>query len=331
MQDVAERAGVSQPTVSLVLSDSRSVRVADDTRERVLRAAQELGYRPNLLARGLVRQRSYALGLIVPDLSNPFFVDVVGGVQRVASEEGYAVLLCETRHTPVERHLEELRGRLIDGVIIDALGATSLPDEELADLSPVLIDEESRRWPYVASDAEGAGRLAAQHLLELSHRRLAFIGPPVDTFAFRHRERGFVATARMAGVGVPSERLRRAEPTVAGGQAGMRALLGLEPDRRPTAVFCANDLVALGALKACLAAGLAVPDDISLVGCDDIELARVGTPELTTVAIPATELGARAARHLIRRLDADEEPRPPARRLQVRLVVRKTTGPAPGS
>lgn len=330
MHDVAERAGVSQPTVSLVLSGSGSVRVADDTRERVLRAARELGYRPNLLARGLVRRRSYALGLIVPDLSNPFSVDVVRGAERAASEEGYAMLLCETRHTPVERHLEELRGRLIDGVIVDGLGGASLPDEELADLNPILIDEESNRWPSVTSDADGAGRLVARHFLSLGHRRAAFLGPPLDTFAFRHRERGFVAGLREAGASLPSERLRRVEPTVGGGQAGMRALLGLEPGRRPTAVFCANDLIGLGALKACLAAGVAVPAEISIAGCDDIEPARVGTPELTTVAVPASELGARAARYLIRRLDADEEPRLSVRRLDVRLVVRQTTGPPPG-
>ncbi len=331
MHDVAARAGVSQPTVSLVLGKGSTGRVAEETRDRVLRAAEELGYRPNLLARGLVRQRSYALGLIVPDLSNPFFVDVVAGAQKVASKEGYALWLCETRHTPAERHLDELRSRLIDGVIIDGLGAIGLSDEALADLNPMLIDEASDRWPSVASDAPEAGRLAAEHLLELGHRRLAFLGPPLDTYAFRFRERGFVGVLRRAGVPLPSAWLRRVSPTAAGGQAGMEALLGSEA--RPTAVFCANDLIALGALKACMAAGVRVPRRVSLVGCDDIEPARLGTPELTTVAIPAAELGARAARYLIRRIDGgeDERPIPRRRRLGVRLVVRQTTAPPAAS
>lgn len=329
MQDVADRAGVSQPTVSLVLGKRSGTRVAEGTRARVLRAAEELGYRPNLVARGLVRRRSYALGVIVPDLCDSFFVAILGGVQEVASEAGYAVLLCETRHAPVERHLEQLRGRLIDGVILDGLSARGLPDAALTDLNLVLVDEESVRWPSVASDAPEAGRLAARHLLELGHRRLAFLGPGYDTFSFRFRERGFVRAAGKAGVSLPSTWLRRVSPTVAGGQSGMRGLLS-EPER-PTAVYCANDSIALGALKACRAEGTDVPGEVALVGCEDVALARVATPELTTVSVPAAELGTRAARFLIRRLDGEEEvdegPTPGGRRLGVRLVVRGSTAP----
>jgi DNA-binding LacI/PurR family transcriptional regulator len=325
--DVAARAGVSQATVSLVLGRNPRARVAEATRARVLRAAEELGYRPNILARGLVRGRSYALGVIVPDLANPFFLDVLTGVQRVAAEAGYVVLPGDVREGSPERHLEALRARQVDGVVLDGFGAAALPEEALADLRVVLVDEPSERWPGVASDTLQAGRLAAAHLLGLGHRRLAFLGPASDVHALRMRERGFVRALREAGGSLPSERLRRVPPTVAGGQGGMKALLGLA--ERPTAVFCANDLLALGALKACLAAGVRVPEEVSLVGCDDVEMARVVTPELTTVAVPARELGARAARLLLRRLDRPEEPRRPSRPLPVKLVVRGTTGPAP--
>src|SRR5687767_9575236 len=122
--DVAARAGVSQPTVSLVLSSNPKARVASATRERVLRAAEELGYRPNVIARSLVRRRSYALGVLVPDLGNQFFADVVSGAERVAAEEGYAVVLTEQRDAPLERQLDALRARQIDGVILDAAGAS---------------------------------------------------------------------------------------------------------------------------------------------------------------------------------------------------------------
>lgn len=324
--DVAARAGVSQATVSLVLSGNPRARVAEATRARVRRAAEELGYRPNLIARGLVRQRSYALGVVVPDLSNPFIADVVSGVERVGAEEGYAVLLCDAREVPAERHVETLMSRLVDGVIIDAVGAASLTGSMLSDVKAVLLDEPSDQWPGVASDAAGAGRLAAEHLLGLGHERLAFIGPATDVHGFRMRERGYVGALRGAGIAIRSAWLRRAPATVAGGQESMRALLA--GPETPTAVFCGNDLMALGALKACLSAGVRVPASISIVGCDDIEMARVVTPELTTVAVPARELGARAARMLIRWVEGGEGPRP-VRPLPVRLVVRGTTGPAP--
>lgn len=323
--DVARRAGVSQATVSLVLGGNPRARVAAETRERVVRAAGELGYRPNMLARGLVQRRSYALGVMVPDLSNPFFLDVVTGVQRVAAEAGYAVLPGDVRETSPARHLDALRARQVDGVILDGFGASALPESALADVKVVLVDEPSERWPGVASDALGAGRLAAEHLLGLGHTRLAFAGPSTDAHGFRMRERGFFQAMRAAGLGLPSTRMRRVAPEVAGGLAAMRALLALPSDERPTALFCANDLVAAGALKACLTAGVSVPGQMSIIGCDDVELARVLTPELTTIRVPARELGARAARLLLKQLEDESWVPRPGRPLPVRLVVRGTT------
>lgn len=327
--DVAARAGVSQPTVSQVLSGNPRARVSAATRSRVLRAAEELGYRPNVLAQGLVRRRSFALGVVVPDLANPFFAAVVSGAEKVAARAGYAVFLCEAGETSAEEHLDALKSRQIDGVILDAVGAAALTGEALVGLNVVLVDEALEHYPGIVSDAEQAGELAARHLLALGHRRLAFIGPAIDASAFRLRERGFTRTLRAAGVVVESPSLRRASATVAGGMQGMRALLGVRP--RPTAVFCANDLIALGALKACARARVAVPGEVSIVGCDDIELAQLVTPELTTVAIPAREMGARAARLLIRELSGEgfaaggRQGRP----LPVRLVPRGTTAMAP--
>jgi LacI family transcriptional regulator len=327
--DVAARAGVSQPTVSLVLSGNPKARVSAETRARVTRAAEELGYRPNALAQGLVRRRSFALGVVVPDLENPFFAAVVSGAEKVAARAGYAVFLCETGETSAEQHLDALRARQIDGVILDAVGAAALSPSRLGGMHVVLVDELLDAYPAVVSDAEQAGELAASHLLSLGHTRMAFIGPALDTSAFRLRERGFVRALRGAGVPLTSDRLRRAGATVGGGMQAMRALLALRP--RPTGVFCANDLAAVGALKACALARVAVPRELSIVGCDDVELARLVTPELTTVAIPARELGARAARLLIRQLageDADPATRA-SRPLPVRLVVRGTTAAAP--
>ena len=279
-----------------------------------------------------MRNRSYAIGIIVPDLRNPFFAEIVSGAERVASEAGYAVLLCETREIPLDRHIQTLLERQVDGMMMDAIGATSLPQAMVAGANLVLIDEPPDRWPGVASDAIGAGRLAAQHLIELGHTEFGFLGPATNVHAIRMRERGFIQTLASHGIHVESTMLRRVAATAAGGQRGMRALLDLK--RRPTAVFCSNDLVAAGALKVCAMSHVRVPEEMSIVGCDDIELATLLMPELTTIAIPARELGARAARLLLQALqEGGTEHRTPARPMKTiasRLVVRGTTAP-PGS
>jgi LacI family transcriptional regulator len=330
--DVAKRAGVSQPTVSLVLSRNATARVSAETRERVLEAARELGYVTNVVARSLVSNRSYAIGVIVPDLRNPFFADVVSGAERVVSEAGFAVLLCETREIPGDRHIQTLLERQVDGIMVDAIGASSLPSAMLTGVNLVLIDEPPDKWPGVASDALGAGRLAAEHLLSLGHSRFGFIGPSTNVHAIRMRERGFVSTLASQGIRLESQMLRRVPATAAGGQIGMRAIL--DSQHPPTAVFCVNDLVAAGALKVCSMDGVRVPSEMSIVGCDDIELASLLVPELTTVAIPARELGARAARLLLQAIQNEAPDKRAASRTQrtisSRLVVRGTTAPPPG-
>jgi LacI family transcriptional regulator len=322
--EVARKAGVSQPTVSLVLSRNPKARVAPATRARVLKIAQELGYRPNRLAQGLVRRRSYALGVIVPGFDNPVYAAVISGAEKVAAQAGYAVLLCEAKGSEVVQHLEALRDRQIDGVIIAGIAASTLPAAALDGLNVVLVNQPSEKFSTVGSDSLKAGTIAAEHLLALGHRRLAFLGPADAIPAFRLRERGFFQALRGAGVPLSSELIQRAAATVAGGLAGMRALLALS--ERPTAVFCANDLMALGAHKACSVAGVGLPRDLSLLGCDDIEMAQLVTPELSTIAVPARELGARAVRLLLKQIDAHGALPPASQLLAVKLVARGTTG-----
>jgi len=318
---------VSQPTVSLVLSRNPTARISVETRARIIKAAEELRYSPNLVARSLVRSRSYALGIIVPDFRNPFFADVVSSAERVAAEEGYAVLLCEAGEGNAAKYLDALHARIIDGVIIDAVGAASVHADLLDRTNVVLIDQIAGRWPGIATDAESAGAQAADHLIGLGHRRIAFIGPAIDAHSFRMRERGFWKRLDANGISLPSEYLARGNATAQEGRNAMRSLLSLDP--RPTAVFCVNDVIAIGALKAALAAGLRVPEDISVVGCDDIELCQLVTPELTTVKVPARELGGRAARLLIRTIEGKGSGKRLSRLLPVELVQRGTTGPVP--
>lgn len=324
-RDVAERAGVSQPTVSLVLSQNPTARIAPETRARILKAAEELRYSPNLVARSLVRSRSFAIGIIVPDFRNPFFADVVSSAERVAAEEGYAVLLCEAGGSSPAKYLDALHARVIDGVIIDAVGASSVDPERLDRTNVVLIDQLPGRWPGVATDAEAAGRIAADLLIELGHRRIAFIGPAIDVHSFRMRERGFWKRLRKAGIELPSEYLVRASAAAQEGRAAMRHILSLNP--RPTAVFCVNDVIAIGAMKACASARVSIPNEMSIVGCDDIELAQLVSPELTTVRVPARELGGRAARILIRSIEGKNPDRRTGKMLPVELMQRGTTAP----
>lgn len=321
--EVAKQAGVSQPTVSLVLSRNPKARVAPETRARVLKAAEELGYRPNRLAQGLVRRRSYAIGVIVPGFANPVNASIISGVERVAAEAGYAVLLCETGEIDVAQHLKALADRQIDGVVLAGISEASLPAAGLERLNLVLINQSSDRFSTVGDDSLAAGGLAAEHLLSLGHRSFAFIGPGSSASTFRLRERGYATRLREAGIVPQSDHWLRAEPTVAGGIGAMRTLLATA--ERPTAVFCANDLIALGAHKACATAGVALPAALSLLGCDGVDLGALVTPELSSISTPQRELGARAVRLLLRQLDGDTKAAPTTQTLPVKLLLRGTT------
>jgi LacI family transcriptional regulator len=325
--DVAKLAGVSQTTVSLVFSGSAAgTRVGPATRARVLDAARTLGYEPNAVARALVQGRSRSVGIAVPTLRDPFFLDVVSGAQRVLRAEGYAVLLAEADESAsMTSAIALFRARQIDGLLIDPVGLSAVDPSALQGAPVVLIDDQSDRWPGVRADAERAGRIVAEHLLALGHRRLGFLGPLTEMPSAARCERGFARVLREAGVAPRSAHVRRVPATVEGGKAGMQALLALA--ERPTAVFCANDLIALGALKSCVRAHVHVPDEMSIVGCGDIESATLVTPELTTVNLRPLEVGARAARLLLELVDG--APPRAMKPLPVELVVRGTTAPPP--
>lgn len=327
--EVAKRAGVSQPTVSLVLSHNPRARVSPETRARVIKIAEELGYRPNRLAQGLVHRRSFSLGIIVPGFANPVNSAIISGAERVATTAGYAVLLCETGEVGVGQHLKALVDRQIDGVIIAGISEDELAEADLRRLNVVLVNQRSDVFSTVQDDSLRAGTMAAEHLLGLGHERVAFIGPVTLASAFRLRERGFAQGLRAADAVPSSEYWQRADATVAGGVAAMRALLALHVP--PTAVFCANDLAALGAHKACAIAGVSLPGDLSILGCDDIDLGTLVTPELSTISTPKRELGARAVRLLLRQLEGEEQSVPTVQTLPVKLLLRGTTsGPARG-
>jgi LacI family transcriptional regulator len=301
MADVAREAGVSSMTVSRVINNKGDVSAA--TRQRVLEVIDRLGYRPSSIARGLATRRTGTLGLVVPDVANPFFSDVARGVEHVAHAEGYNVFLCNTEEDPQRELavLESLEEKRVDGLV---LCSSRLGEEELRAVvarHPFVVLANRRiegdRVQSVLIDDEIGGRLATCHLLKAGHRKVGFLAGPVNSHSGRQRTRGYHAALEAAGLPHESLLVVPCSPVVEGGQIATRELLSAHPEL--TALFCYNDLVAVGALQACAERGLAVPGDVAIVGYDDIPLAALVTPPLSTCRVPRYELGAQAVRVLV--------------------------------
>jgi LacI family transcriptional regulator len=304
IKDVAARAGVSLGTVSNVLNRPSAVRAA--TRAKVESAIAELGFVPNASARQLAAGRSRTIAYLVLDATNPFFTDVARGIEEVAKAEGLALFICNSdqdadREDQYLEQLTELRAR---GVLITAMDYANPRLQRLRDtgVPVVLVDrapEESREWCTVGVDDVAGGELAVTHLVEAGHTRLAFVGGPADIPQVHDRHVG--AAAATAAAGLPEKALtliRTSGLTIAEGRRAGERLLGLPRRTRPTGVFCANDLLALGLLQHLTQHGVRVPDDVAIVGYDDIEFASAAAVPLTSVAQPRHLLGRTAARLL---------------------------------
>ena len=306
IRDVARLSGVSPMTVSRVINDSE--RVSPETRRRVEQAIAELGYVPSRLARGLSRQRTGTLAVIVPDVANPFFTAIVRAAEEVARRADYQVILCDTRSDlSVERDvIEELISHRVEGMVIAPVSDRSAtPLMRLAEFGVpfVLID---RTVPgvdcdVVLGDSSGGARQLVEHLTSLGHRRIGFIVESDDVSTARDRRRGYEAALGAAGIALDPALVVNASADPSGGLAGMTRLLELQ--ERPTAVFTVNNLAAVGAIEAVRAAGLEVPDDVALVCFDDIEYASRLYPFLTAMEQPAQTFGTLGAQLLLERIE----------------------------
>jgi LacI family transcriptional regulator len=327
--DVAAKAGVSTATVSRVLAGVGQAR--PETRARVMEAARALDYRPSEIARSLKRRSTQTLGLIITDIENPYFPQLVRSVEDAARAAGFTVLLCNAADDPEREasYLELLVDRRVDGLIIAASSLGVRHREWLAapPIPVVLVNTAATDvgLPAIMSDNELGGRLAAEHLLGLGHRRFGYLMPP---------PRNVDASARLAGVraaladaGVPPAMLTLADgdPLVGGGERAADDLLDRAPD--VTALLAYNDLMAIGALRALDRRGRRVPADASVVGFDDVTLSAYVHPPLTTITQRTEEMGRWAVDRLI---GADDTTGPTsAIRLPVELTVRGSTGSAP--
>ena len=326
--DVARLAGVSQATVSLVVTGKTAGRISDERRDRVLKVARELKYQPNASARSLRLGRAHAIALIVPNVANPYFASVLLGAERAARERKHAVMLLDTGSDPDWPAWvgEILATRAVDGCIVYAADPVSARQVRVLGRHVVLVEAATRGAGSVQLDIAGGIRLAMSHLLELGHRRVAHISVDVDQETFRLRDATYRSCLVEAGIAVWAKYVVRAWFDIEATTAAARRLLALDP--RPTAILCDDDLQAAGVYKAAAALGLRIPGDLSVVGFDDIELARMLEPELTTVAIPAEEVGARAVEMVLGLVDGGAAQ---SVTMPLALRVRGSSGPPRGA
>lgn len=307
--DVARATGVSAQTVSRVVNNRPGMREA--TRQRVQEAIERLGYRPDGIARGLVTRRTLTLGLVVPDIANPFFPEIVQGAEEVAWEAGYNLFLCDVREDlrREEAALRSLHDKRVDGVIVCS---ARLHDDVLWPLlktHPAAVVVNRRAPEQIASsvrvDYASGIRKAVQHLRARGCRTLGFLAGPAYAYGGLERARGFAEALEAAGHFPDPELSLPCPPYLEGGYDVARSLFGHHGE--VDGLICYNDLVALGALRACAELGRRVPEDVSVVGYDDIPLAALVTPALTTLGMSKRELGAQAVRLLLGRIDGSAE------------------------
>lgn len=332
MSDVAAHAGVDISTVSRALNERTAALLRSETVERVAAAAVELGYRPNVLARSLRTRRSHTIGMVIPDLTNPFFPPVVRGVEDVLGDAGYTLIIANTDNDErrEQRGLRSLVSRQVDGLLVATshLDAGTPSDEELGGLPLVLVNRRGSdaTVPAVVPDDVTGIAAVVTHLTDLGHQRIAHLAGPQDTSTGRTRAQAFRDAVTAAGL--YDEDLVEGATLfdVDAGRDACERLLTRRPDL--TAIVAANDLLAIGCIRAMRARGLRVPTDISLVGFNDMPLVDLIDPPLTTVRVPQHEMGHAAARILLGLLDETAgDTEHICLELPPELVVRASTGP----
>lgn len=332
--DVAARAKVSKQTISRVINNKGEV--AEATRKRVLEAIRELGYQPNALARSLVTSKTLVIGLSVPNIDQPFFPQIARGVEDAAAEAGYSVFLCNASGSQ-ERELnaiERLRGHRVAGIIsFNSKLNDETIERAIGGLFPVvMINREISQthgtviWPGYESGA----RLATEHLIRLGRQRILFLGMDLESNVDSSKYKGYKTAFEQAGMPVDPELVVRAAGRIGrgfsdllrGGEQAIREARdrGLEFD----AIFASNDLPGVGAMRHLISEGVAIPDEVAIVGFGDANVAGIVTPPLSTVTMPLYEMGATAFHALLDQIDrADHEPRQVS--ISPQLIIRESS------
>ncbi len=332
--DVAKAAGVSQTTVSFVLNQVAEANISDETRQRVMAAAEELGYVPDAAAQALARGRTQIIGVVVTTLEDPFIGALVQTIESAAHDQGYVVILASSNDEP-EREVAAarmLQSRRVDGVIVASSRASALYKGHLKKPRvPIVVinrlTEPSDQLVFsVGVDNRHGGYSATAHLIQQGHRRIAYVSSPLDRNDNKERMAGYRQALAEAGLFFSPSLVVQGTGDTDGGQRALPALLSL--DEPPSAVFCYNDLTAIGLIDGARRAGLAIPQDLAIVGFDDIAFAQFCHPPLTTIAQPIEEMG-RKAIELVLALLSEGVPVAATGRnvtIQGQLVVRGSSG-----
>ena len=326
LRDVARVAGVHPGTVSRALNPETEALVRDETVRRVRQVAEELGYRPNPLARGLKTNRSFTVGVLVPDIQNPLFPPIIRGIDDRLGEAGYTPLIANTDNDPVRERvdLEAMRARQVDGFV----AATARVDHELLDeiaaggTPLVLVNRrvEDGSLPSATADDHAGARMAVEHLVSLGHRQIAYLAGPQDVSTGRARFEGFADGMRSAGLEPSLVRIGRAFTEPEGTRLCEELL---DADEHFTAIVAGNDLMALGCYDVFAARGIDCPGELSVVGFNDMPFADRFSPPLTTIRIPHYEIGVAAADMLLDLLQGGDGGREVV--LPAHLIVRGST------
>ena len=327
MRDVAERAGVSVTSVSHVINETRPASV--ELRQRVLMAMRELGYQPNLLARSLRSGKTHTVGIIVPDNANPFFAEIIRGIEDISFEHGYSLILCNSdADLDKEAHyIDVLTEKQVDGILFMAAGISTDHIRSLQQrrVPVVVVDREvpDVAVDMVLADNVRGGWLATQHLIDLGHKRIGCITAPKEFTLSAERLDGYRQALQAAGIPLDETLIVPGDFNFASGYRAAKQLLRLE--NPPTAIFSCNDLMAVGTICAAAELERPVPGELSVVGFDDIPLASYTIPPLTTVAQPNYDMGVAAATMLMERL---HDPKIRSRRQMLGTTLRTRSSTA---
>jgi LacI family transcriptional regulator len=326
IRDVAKRARVSIATVSRV-TNSNPHKVNDETRSKILKAVKELDYRPNALAQGLIMKKSMTIGVIIPDISNPYYAEIVRGIQDGAEGVGYAVVLQNTdrKKERIIKCIQVLRDKQADGIIFS--GGRIHGDEILSSLDEiagrvVVIGRHEVDTPAVNVDNAGGAVQAVRHLIDLGHEKVGFISGPKTSTSIIDRFQGYKGSLEQNGRRYEKNWVKQGNLTPESGYQAAKEILNLKT--RPTAILACNDLMAFGAVHAAKSLGLGVPEDLSVIGFDNIPLSSYFDPPLTTVEIPMYTVGMAAMQMLADLLAGRDVER--LRLFKTNLLVRKSTG-----
>jgi len=308
IKDIARSAGVSHTTVSRALRGD--TRIAPDTTERILQLAGDLGYIPNSIAQSLNAQRTFTIGMLVPSIADPVVMDLLEGAEDVAQNRGYCIFLSTSRNDPAREFsvVHTFQRRRVDGVIVTASrsGINCRLALERLQAPLVLIDTEEMHEPHPVVDIDNVGGagLAVAHLLHMGHRRIGYIGATNRPLTNVRRYTGYAQTLEQAGIKVDprwviNPEVEKSEDDIERGRVGLEQCLAAGV----TAIFCFNDQIAIGVLNSCYCKGIAVPQQLSTVGYDDIRAASYVNPPLTTVRQPLKRLGSRAMEMVLALID----------------------------